>query len=188
MHDVFEIVGYVNVVDRDSRVLRASMCPTAPGPFVERVAAGTFRRSLLSGQDVQLKVDHKRTIGSVKDGTLWLSEDSIGLKAAVRTGDQEIIRAAQKRAIRGWSFAFGAAVDEWRRLEDGLYRRTLKVFDLREVSLLIESKPAYIATSAEFGGGSSAITEYRTWVPLGDPVITALKANGLLTAIPKPHQ
>ena len=34
------ISGYVNAVERDSRVLPASMCPEATAPFVEQVEAG----------------------------------------------------------------------------------------------------------------------------------------------------
>lgn len=185
--DMLELTGYVNVVERDSVVLPISMYPPAPGPFVERVRAGAFSQSLLCGHDIQLKVDHKRVIGSTKSGALRLSEDGIGLKATVRTRDQEVLRAARRRAIQGWSFGFGSVLDEWVRLESGLYRRTLKVFELREVSLLIDSKPAYTATSAELADGSSAVIEHRVWMPAGDPVVCALKASGLLTEISKPN-
>ncbi len=40
------ISGYVNAVERDSRVLPAKMAPSATGNFVEQIRAGTFARSL----------------------------------------------------------------------------------------------------------------------------------------------
>lgn len=187
MDNLVEITGYVNVVERDSDVIPHYKYPSAPGPFVERVQAGAFLRSLKCGSSVQLMVDHKRLIGSTCDGTLKLSEDGIGLKATVFTGDREVIAAAQARHITGWSFGFKNPVDEWKRMEDGLYRRTLKAFELSEVSLLISAKPSYIATSAYLVDGSAATTERRTWVPPGDPLIRALTTHGLLKEIPKPQ-
>ncbi len=45
------------------------------------------------------------------------------------------------------SFAFSVAEDSWRKLEDGMYERTIKKFDrLYDVSILT-CQPAYAATS-----------------------------------------
>ena len=40
------ISGYVNAVERDSRILPASMCAEATDPFVEQVEAGAFQRAI----------------------------------------------------------------------------------------------------------------------------------------------
>ena len=75
------ISGYVNAVERDSRILPASMCAEATSPFVEQVEAGAFQRAIDKAADVRLKFNHQRDIGSVSGKTLTLKEDSIGLHA-----------------------------------------------------------------------------------------------------------
>lgn len=40
------ISGYINAVERDSRVLPKQMCPKATSDFVEKVSAGAFGRAI----------------------------------------------------------------------------------------------------------------------------------------------
>lgn len=76
------ISGYVNAVERDSRVLPAKMAHDATGDFVEQIRAGTFARSLHRRPDVHIKFNHERDIGSVGKNSLSLREDAIGLYAS----------------------------------------------------------------------------------------------------------
>ena len=73
-----EIEGYVNAVERDSRVLESRT-----GKFVERVRAGAFKRTLDKRHDITVLLNHKenRVLASTTDGTAELSEDAIGLSA-----------------------------------------------------------------------------------------------------------
>ncbi len=47
------ISGYVNAVERDSRVLPPQMAARATGSFVEKVSAGAFRRAISRNPNVR---------------------------------------------------------------------------------------------------------------------------------------
>lgn len=148
------ISGYVNAVERDSKVMRSP-----EGPFVERVEAGAFRRALDRAADVKIKLNHQRDIGSVKDGNLTLREDNVGLYAEADITDPETVREARAGRLTGWSFGFADLAPCYEAQEGTeVRRRTLKEFDLDEVSVLTIS-PAYLATSIEARceGGASEI-------------------------------
>ena len=51
--------GYVNVVGRDSRVLHDKQ-----GPYIEQIMPGAFAKALSAGAPVELRWDHKKTLGS----------------------------------------------------------------------------------------------------------------------------
>lgn len=152
-----ELYGYVNAVERDSEVLHSPR-----GPFVERVAAGTFSRALERAEDVELTFNHNRHLGSRNAGTVELAEDSIGLRAKAVVTDKEIAEKAEAGELTGWSFTFRRREngDTWETIEEGLERRTLTDIDLMEVSVLSVT-PAYRATTVELRDGSAA-HEMRT--------------------------
>ncbi len=145
------VSGYVNAVERDSKVLPAVMSPGAHGSFVERVAAGAFGRAVGRNPDIRMLFNHEREIGSVRGGQLKLTEDNIGLRAEAVVTDPEAVNAAKRGELRGWSFGFSGARDIWEDYKPGIQRRTLTDFDLLEVSLLTKS-PAYYGTSVETRG------------------------------------
>lgn len=147
------VSGYVNAVERDSKVLPAMMSPGAHGSFVERVAAGAFGRAVERNPDIRMLFNHGREIGSVKGGQLKLTEDNIGLRAEAVITDPEAVSAAKRGELRGWSFGFSGARDIWEDYKPGIQRRTLTDFDLLEVSLLTKS-PAYYGTSVETRGNT----------------------------------
>ena len=143
------ISGYVNAVERDSRVLPQSMCRAAAGPFVEKVRAGAFARAIADNPNIRMKFNHARDIGGTADGTLKLTEDAIGLRAEAVITDPEVVSAAKKGELRGWSFGFTQPVDDWEPTSnDGIQRRNLSGFALDEVSILTKI-PAYFGTSVE---------------------------------------
>ena len=88
--DTAVISGYVNAVERESRVLRR----VGGQPFREIVRQGTFKKALSGGKTVQLMLDHERTICDTKSG-LELREDNIGLFAKAVISDKEVISAAK---------------------------------------------------------------------------------------------
>ena len=146
--DEVRISGYVNAVERDSRVLPAVMSRAAPGPFVEKVSAGAFKRAIVRNPNIRLLFNHEREIGSVGGGSLTLREDNIGLYAEASIADAEVVAAARKGELRGWSFGFSGAQDKWEQYKEGIHRRTLADFELDEVSILTKT-PAYVGTSVE---------------------------------------
>lgn len=148
--------GYVNAVDRESRVL-----PSPRGRFVEKIKPKTFERALQRADDVELRFNHERKLGSIKEGNLQLYEDNIGLRAIATVADDEVVEKAKKNELRGWSFGFIALKDTWEDGPDGIQRRILEDIDLLEVSVL-DKTPAYIATSIEARGGEEVISEKRS--------------------------
>ena len=87
-----ELDGYVNAVERDSSLMRGSR-----GPFVERVAAGAFERTLERGEDVELRFNHARLLGTRNNRDVELWEDAIGLRAKAVVTDAEV----EARAVAG---------------------------------------------------------------------------------------
>lgn len=161
--DSVMIDGYVNAVERDSRVLPKSMCPDATGPFVERVRAHVFERALGREPCVELRFNHKKRLGDTADGSITLYEDAIGLRATAKIVDPEVIERARNNELRGWSFGFKKLADSWETLEDKDYqRRYLEDLEIYEVSLLTAC-PAYIATTVELRGDETIVTEERTF-------------------------
>lgn len=156
------ISGYVNAVERDSRVLPPQMAEGATSPFVEKVAAGAFGRAIARNPKVRMMFNHQRDL----EGTLKLTEDNIGLRAEAVTSDPEAAAAAAKGELRGWSFGFEKASADWEPYREGIQRRTLKDFTLNEVSILTRT-PAYFGTSVEIrsfeGEGGGHIRELRAF-------------------------
>lgn len=147
------IEGYVNAVERESRLLPKSAASSQEcrGPFVEKVATGTFQKALTRNTDIKMLFNHKadRLLGGTADGSLKLTEDNIGLKAEAEIEDEEVRTAALAGKLRGWSFGFFTNADEWADdKKKGCQIRTLKDIDVTEVSILTVT-PAYIATSVE---------------------------------------
>lgn len=84
--------GYVNAVERDSKVIM-----TLDGRCVEQIAAGAFAASLADGHEVRMRLNHERDLGSTKDGTITeLKEDKIGLYVEAVTDDEEIRSLAEQ--------------------------------------------------------------------------------------------
>lgn len=150
------IEGYVNVVERESRVL-----PSSRGKFIEKVKAGTFQKSIMKNPNIELRFNHANVLGSTMGGELMLKEDSVGLYAKAIVTNDDVIRKARNKELRGWSFGFVAKTDRWEGSVDGIQRRSLEDIDLQEVSIL-DKTPAYIATSIETRGEEENYIEFRS--------------------------
>jgi hypothetical protein len=158
-NDSVSISGYVNVVERESRIL-----PSPHGKFIEKVRQKTFQRALERQDNVDFLFNHKadRKLGSTKEGNIKLYEDSIGLRAECTINDPEVMEKAKNKELRGWSFAFQVLPngEKWENGTDGIQRRYLEDITLPEVSILSVT-PAYVATSIEVRGEDIVFTELR---------------------------
>lgn len=138
-----EIEGYVNAVERRSKPISSRR-----GKFVERMCKGAFKKALDRNDDIRLLLNHdwNRELGGTKDGSLKLTEDSIGLRARAVITDPDVVRKARNGDLVGWSFGFeDRDVDE--HDENGMPTRDVKDIDLHEVSILDRTRtPAYDGT------------------------------------------
>lgn len=150
--DAIMIDGYVNAVERESKVLR-----NRSGTFVEKIKAGAFNRALdrakRTSSEVRVLLNHKydRELTSTKDATTRIFEDAIGLRCQCEIRDAEVIKKAKEKKLRGWSFGFIPLRDNWTKVDgDPNQHREVRELDLKEVSILDDTKiPAYDGTSIE---------------------------------------
>ena len=141
--DTVEIDGYVNAVERLSKVLR-----DRNGEFVERICKGAFKKALGRADDVRILLNHNwdRDLGGLADKNLELTEDAIGLHARAVIKDADVAKKARNGELVGWSFGF-ADRDVENGEEKGVALREVRDLDLYEVSLIDRSKiPAYDGT------------------------------------------
>lgn len=137
-------------------------------PFREMIAPGAFRRSLQSGQDVFLLVNHDTSaipLARRSAGTLAVSEDNVGLwiEADLDPANPDaasLLSALKRGDVDKMSFAFTVAPDGQRKA-DGL--RTLTDLDLHEVSVV--TWPAYgdttVGMRTELGDDELALRRRR---------------------------
>lgn len=154
------IDGYVNAVERDSKVLYDNH-----GKFIEKIRAGTFQKALERADNVDVLLDHEpdRKLADTKSGKAKIYEDSIGLRAIVEIDDNEVISKAKENKLRGWSFGFICNKEDRKLNEAGIEERTVRDLDLFEVSIIDDRKtPAYIGTSIEMRDDDVKVVEYRT--------------------------
>lgn len=95
--DVVHIDGYVNAVERDSKVMRDDK-----GQFVEKVSAGAFQRAIDRAKSknqpirVLLNHDYNRELTNTEAATTKLFEDSIGLRCQCEVRDADVVEKARK--------------------------------------------------------------------------------------------
>ena len=145
--DSVEIEGYVNAVERKSKILNSRI-----GRFIERIRAGAFAKALQRNDDVKILLNHdpERVLGSQKQGNLELHEDAIGLHARAVITDEDVCNKARAGDLVGWSFGFTDTADGVERSVDSetkLPVRNVSDLNLEEVSILDRSRtPAYDGT------------------------------------------
>lgn len=160
--DRLVIEGYAAVFDIDSDGLW----------FIERVAPGAFRNSILT-DDVVALMNHDKNLvlGRTSAGTLELLEDQTGLKYIIDVPDTNAGRDAhtsvKRRDIAGSSFSFRTIEDNWKYLDDGdtIIRTLIEVelFDVGPVTF-----PTYKATTSTARDMKSFIDEVEKESGQGD--------------------
>lgn len=158
--DGAHISGYVNATEKKSR----PVVTPRYGKVVEEVAPGAFEAALERRGEISLTVDHDSAhiYAVTTDGTLKLHEDEIGLHADVLITDPNLISLAKQGKIRGWSFGMYNVVDELEQRADGqLPLRRIKALDLDHVTLVVNMRPIYSATSVEVRAEGEVELEQR---------------------------
>lgn len=148
--------------------------PSEPLPFTETIAPGAFRRSLNSGSEKRMFLNHNtdQVLASSRSGTLTLSEDQRGLYVEADLPDTTYGRDLSVLMQRGdvHSMSFGFSVprggDAWS--EDGATRELREVI-LHEVSV-VTGFPAYPATEGAQVRSTDEIAEPITEAETGMPV------------------
>ena len=138
---VLHIEGYVNAVERDSRIV---MCPEC-GKCVEQIQAGAFGNALRATKNVDMLLNHDKghRIASTSEGNLVLAEDSIGLRASADITDTEVVEKAKNGLLRGWSFGFKATDTEIEQRAKGVPRRHVKALSISAGCALASDHPDF---------------------------------------------
>ena len=142
--DHVEISGYVNAVERPSKILH-----DRSGDFIETMKEGAFKKALARNDNVRVLLNHNwnRDLGGTKDGNLELEEDNIGLRAKAKIYDADVIEKARKGDLTGWSFGFTDRDVDKTYDDKGMLHRAVKDLNLDEVSILDRTRtPAYKGT------------------------------------------
>lgn len=123
------------------------------GRFVEVINVGAFDRSLNSGTNIKLNVDHndEKLLSSTGAGSLKLAVDGRGLRHEARHAPtsyaKDLAVLANVGEIRSMSFSFKVprGGEKW---TDGGQRRSLSEVKLVSIAILTGKQPAYPAASA----------------------------------------
>ena len=156
--DGARITGYVNVTEKKSRPVI-----TPRGKVIEEIEPRAFAEAISRAGNITVTVDHDKShiYASTDDGTVTLKEDAIGLHADVLIKDKDLIELAKKGKIRGWSFGMYNVQDEIEQRADDVPLRKIKALDLDHVTLVIDKRPVYSATSVEVRADAEAVVETR---------------------------
>lgn len=127
--------------------------PSQPLPFIETIKPGAFKRSLNSGKEIRMYLNHdsNKILASTRSGTLRLTEDSRGLMVEAdippTTYGKDVSILMQRGDVHSMSFGFTVpnAGDSWSG--DGRSRELREVI-LHEVSV-VTGFPAYQATEGQ---------------------------------------
>lgn len=150
-----EVAGYVNEVGSLSQPMKGRYKKV----FREKIEKGAFTRAIerakVNGKPIKLLFAHEQRnlLASTKNGSLELEEDDIGLKFRANLIDtslgKDVHKFVKSGLISNMSFGFSNAKDTW-SVENGVQIRTLKDFDISEISIL--DNPAYLASSVSARG------------------------------------
>lgn len=127
--------------------------PSQPLPFIETIKPGAFKRSLNSGKEIRMYLNHdsNKILASTRSGTLRLTEDSRGLMVEAdippTSYGKDVSILMQRGDVHSMSFGFTVpnAGDSWSG--DGRSRELREVI-LHEVSV-VTGFPAYQATEGQ---------------------------------------
>ena len=129
-NDKVIIDGYVNAVDRFSKVLYDKR-----GQFIEKILPSVFRRAIEKNPSIKVLLDHDYDIelANTKNNTATLYEDNIGLRAIVEITDADVIEKAKNKKLRGWSFGFICNKEDEIINKNGIRERSVRDMDLFEI-------------------------------------------------------
>jgi HK97 family phage prohead protease len=165
--DGAHISGYVNVTEKKSRPVI-----TPHGKVIEEIEPRAFEQAIERAGNVTVTVDHDNSniYASTQDGTLTLYEDAIGLHADVIIKDLAVIEIAKQGKIRGWSFGMYNVVDTLEPRANDIPIRHISSLDLDHITLAVNKRPIYAATSIEVRADVDVDIETRAF--FDDPKVT----------------
>lgn len=142
----YKIGGYVNVTERESELLYSGKRGKW---FNEVVKQGAFTRSLKSGKEIPLLLEHdyEKRLADNKSNTLTLTEDQIGLRFDAEIRDKEVYEKVKSKQINNCSFGFLPIEQEFEDVTNLREKRYLKDIELLEISLV--ENPAYAGSLVE---------------------------------------
>jgi hypothetical protein len=122
-----------------------------PLPFIETIRPGAFKRSLQSGKEIRMYLNHNsdQVLASTRSGTLRLTEDTRGLMVEAdlppTSYGKDVSILMQRGDVHSMSFGFTipTAGDSWS--SDGRSRELREII-LHEVSI-VTGFPAYEGTA-----------------------------------------
>lgn len=141
----FKIGGYVNVTERESELLYSNKRNKW---FNEVVKQGAFTRSLKSGKNIPLLLEHDydKKLADTTSG-LTLTEDQIGLRFDAEIRDKDVYEKIKSKQINNCSFGFLPIDEDFEEVGAHREKRYLKNLELLEVSLV--ENPAYAGSLVE---------------------------------------
>ena len=141
----YKIGGYVNVTERESELLYSGKRGKW---FNEIVKQGAFTRSLNSGKEIPLLLEHdyEKTLATTNN-TLTLKEDQIGLRFDAEIRDKDVYEKVKNKQINNCSFGFLPIEQEFESVSEVREKRFLKDLELFEISLV--ENPAYAGSLVE---------------------------------------
>lgn len=166
--DGLHISGYVNVTEKMSRPVITSKGQKV----VELIEPRAFEKALEKVDNVLMTKDHNPDVvlAETRAKTLDLYEDAIGLHYDATITDEQTIVEARAGKLKGLSFGMKNITDKIEERADALPLRRVSAFDLDHITLAVNKKPVYAATSIEMRADDevsevehrASVTEYTT--------------------------
>lgn len=140
-----KVSGYVNKTNQWSQTLGVRK------KFVEKIEPGTFRKALQNGNEIHFLAEHDnaKILSSTRNGSLQLREDENGLymeaQISPTSWGKDYHTLIKDGIIRNMSFGMQVLKDNWNKLNDGTYQRSITDLALFEVSAV--RNPAYVQST-----------------------------------------
>lgn len=138
-----QVKGYVNKTEKPSQPLK----DVNGNEFIEVIAKGAFAEALRNSNDIDFLAEHdsEKILASTNNGSLQLREDEQGLyiEATITPTSygKDYFTLIKSGILKSMSFGFRSLKDNWTKLSNGMYQRTVEALQLFEVSAV--KTPAY---------------------------------------------
>ena len=118
---------------------------------IEVIEPRAFEQALERTDNVQMTKDHNKgmVLAETRAKTLVLYEDAIGLHYDATILDEQTITEARAGKLKGLSFGMKNITDKIEERADSLPLRRVSAFDLDHITLAVNLRPLYAATSIE---------------------------------------
>lgn len=124
--------------------------------FKEKIAKGAFQRAIERAPYIDFLAEHDKSkiLATTTNDSLELFEDEEGLKMRARIAPtsygKDFYTLIKENIVNHMSFGFSVLGQEFKRLADGTYERTVTDLKLFEVSAV--RQPAYLASAINARG------------------------------------